>query len=67
MSRASAFKQADLTRALRAGRDAGLNVARYEIEPSGKIVILTAGDDARPSSSNEWDEVLHGPQTSPAR
>ena len=59
MARAAAFRQADLTRALKAAADAGLTVAGYEIEPSGKIAVLTARAPITPSKSNEWDEVLH--------
>lgn len=59
-TRRSAFKQADLTRALRAGRDAGLCITRYGIAPDGNIVIATdaAKTPANSDGSNEWDEVL---------
>jgi hypothetical protein len=44
-------------------KKAGIEVARYEIEPSGKIVVFTGKrDDADVKASlNPWDEVLkHG-------
>lgn len=37
-----AFRQADLTRALRAARAAGIEVAKFEIDPgTGKIIVST--------------------------
>lgn len=43
------FRQADVTRALRAARDAGLIISSYEIDPvTGKIVVITgAGEPER--------------------
>jgi hypothetical protein len=40
--RPAAFRQADLTRALRAAAAAKLDIATIEIEPGGKIVMTTA-------------------------
>ena len=40
MSRnAAAFRQADVTRAMRGAQAAGMQVTRVEIEPDGKIVV----------------------------
>jgi hypothetical protein len=41
-NRPAAFRQADLTRALRAAKAAGINIARIEIDPGGRIVIIAA-------------------------
>lgn len=42
MAGRAAFKQVDLTRAVRAMRAGGLDIARVEIDPaSGKIVIVS--------------------------
>ena len=50
MSRSpSTFRQTDLTRAIKAARNAGVDVARAEIAKDGKIVIVigeTAGANA---------------------
>jgi hypothetical protein len=40
------FRQADLQRALRAAKAAGIAIERIEIDPaSGRIVIVTKGDN----------------------
>lgn len=58
MSRRSPFKQADLARALRAARDAGLSVAGYEIDPATGRIAIQTGAGVAPGKTNEWDEVL---------
>lgn len=55
-ARATRFRQADVTRALRGAIAAGQRVARAEIDPNGKIVIVFGA--GAPVSGNEWDEVL---------
>jgi hypothetical protein len=57
MARAQAiFRQADVTRAFRAAKAAGVRVARVEIDRDGKIVIVTA-DELERAEGNEWDRV----------
>jgi hypothetical protein len=53
------FREVDLTRALRAARKAGADVARAEIARDGKIVLVLNKDGHAPSrtESNEWDEI----------
>ncbi|RWQ68900.1 MAG: hypothetical protein EOS85_31385 [Mesorhizobium sp.] len=65
MSRTPAtFKAADLTRAVKAARAAGLEVNRIEITKDGRIVLIYAPSDvpgAQPidsTLSNEWDDYL---------
>ena len=42
----STFRQADVTRAVKAVVAAGVGIARVEIDKFGKIVIVTAGAEA---------------------
>jgi hypothetical protein len=53
-----AFKQSDLTRAIRAALAAGLEIARIEIERDGRIVIVPGTSTPAQPEYNEWDEVL---------
>jgi hypothetical protein len=54
----SAFKQSDLTRAVRAVRKAGVDIGRVEIDRSGKIVIVTTAETTKTEGGNEWDRAL---------
>jgi hypothetical protein len=60
MRKPSAFRQADVTKAMRAVAAAGVAVARIDIEPDGKIVITTGSGEATAPAppGNPWDEVL---------
>ena len=56
----SAFRQQDVTKAVKAVTAAGVHIARIEIDKSGKIVIITADLTNRPgetTEANEWDRV----------
>jgi hypothetical protein len=61
MSRgAQTFKQGDVTKALKGAANAGLQVQRFEIDPSGRILIFTGQSDDRhqgAQSPTEWDNV----------
>jgi hypothetical protein len=57
-ARGGRFKQADLTRAMKAMTAAGVTVARVEINPNGTIVIFTDAASSSPARVNSWDDVL---------
>jgi hypothetical protein len=50
------FRQGDVTRAVRAVVAAGQAVERVEIDPNGKIIIVTVGELER-TEENSWDRV----------
>jgi hypothetical protein len=57
MARApSTFRQSDVTRAIKAAVAAGVEIQRVEIDPNGRIVIITATEAER-REGNEWDRV----------
>src|ERR1700745_1621159 len=57
MTRAPAtLRKADLRRAVEAVTAAGQIVARVEVDPNGKIVIVTAGELER-REENSWDRA----------
>ncbi len=67
MKRRPTFREADVSRALKGARKAGLKVARVEIDCDGKIAVIAgapAPGDGQ-SEGNEWDEVLAN-ETAPA-
>jgi len=55
----STFRQNDVTRAVKAVRCAGVEIARVEIAKDGKIVIITAAEAARigTGEENSWDRA----------
>lgn len=57
MTAPARFSQADLSRALKGARAGGMRVGRVEIDPNGKIVIVS--ESVAPAAApNPWDEVL---------
>ncbi len=68
---ACTFKEADVTRAVKAARKAGLEIAGVKVSRDGDIVILAGGklreaSKAEPET-NEWDELFDGKDTAPVR
>ena len=58
--RPSAFRQQDVTKAVKAVAAAGVHIARIEIDKAGKIVIIApnaADQPAQVPEANEWDRV----------
>jgi hypothetical protein len=53
----STFRQADVTRAVKAVNAAGVGIARIEIDKAGKIVIVAA-TAALAEQSNDLDQEL---------
>jgi hypothetical protein len=68
MARApAAFRQSDVTRALRAASAAGLQVTGYKIGARGEIEVVIGKPNAQDSNAsvgggNEWDTVLRHDQ-----
>jgi len=54
--RPSAFRQGDLTKAVRAVVAAGLRVAGVKVTADGHIEVVT-GEDKDPGRENEWDRL----------
>jgi hypothetical protein len=52
------FRKRDVTAAIKAAVDAGVPVARVEVNKDGNIVIIMQGAEigAARAASNEWDE-----------
>jgi hypothetical protein len=58
--RPSAFRQRDLTRAVKAVIAAGLHVAGVKVSAQGDIEVVTGDGRAQDSSArevNEWDRI----------
>jgi hypothetical protein len=54
------FKQADVAAAIKAARQAGIEVARIEVDKAGKIVIVAGKPEEPVDTGNEWDSVIEG-------
>jgi hypothetical protein len=52
------FRQRDLTRAVRGAIEAGLSVARVEIDSEGKVVVVVGEPNkVEEQPPNEWDGI----------
>ena len=48
--------QATITRAVKAVQAAGLPVERVEIDPDGKVIVITDGSGVPKAGANDWDK-----------
>jgi hypothetical protein len=67
----SRFRQGDVTKAVKAAKAAGVDVARIEVSSDGKIAIITGkpgeANEANSEAANPWDGVTDlGGQTNKA-
>lgn len=53
-SRKAVVTQAEIGRALKAARDAGIPVARFEVDRNGKVIVYTT-EAASEAAANDWD------------
>jgi hypothetical protein len=51
----------------KAAAKAGLEVARYEVEPDGKIVVVIGKLGTATVNENEWDLDIYGKDKTPTR
>jgi hypothetical protein len=57
--RHAAFRQSDVTKAVRAVIAAGLRVIRVKIGADGRIEVMTSdGQDLAKNEKNDWDKAL---------
>ena len=57
MTAAARFKQADVTRAAKGAKAAGIRIGRIEIDARGSIVI-EAATSGQAQKGRSWDDVL---------
>jgi hypothetical protein len=59
MARApSTFRQADVTKAVKAVRAAGVDIVRVEVARDGRIVIVIVTGEAQPAVQDDLDREL---------
>jgi len=65
MNRRHRFKQADVARAVKGATAAGLKVGRVEIDPEGKIVLVSSeAAPAEPATDfDAWKSKRHARQS----
>lgn len=56
----STFRQRDVAAAIKAARDAGVEVARVEVDKDGKIVIVIAERAGNRVADSHSDEACNG-------
>lgn len=58
MTAPARFKQADVTKALKAATAAGLRPSGCKIDPTGAIIVMIGNGNSKQDSANPWDEEL---------
>ena len=58
MTTPARFKQADVTKALKAATAAGLKPSGCKIDPTGAIIVMLGNDNGKSATANPWDEEL---------
>lgn len=67
MTKPAVFTQGDISKLLKGAKAAGATVTRVEIDRSGKIVALFAGQADDATEPNEWDVVFNAEEKRPAK
>lgn len=61
--RRNSFKRNDLRRAVRSAREAGLSIARVEVDDTGKIAVVVGAPEppeaVAASGTNPWDKATN--------
>ncbi len=52
------FREAELTRAIRAAKKEGLTVSKFKVNTRGEIEVEVGPAATPPAIDNEWDSVL---------
>ncbi|HUI22324.1 MAG TPA: hypothetical protein VLZ74_14930 [Methylocella sp.] len=54
------FREAEMRRAIKAARSAGIEIARIEVGPDGRVSLVPgkANEGNNGDESNPWDKVL---------
>lgn len=60
MNRRATFTQAELTRAIKGARAAGMTVAKCEITPDGRIVLSDSGTTPADDPYGDWKQRREG-------
>lgn len=58
MTKRGAFRQSEVSAAVKGAQKAGLQVARVEVDQEGKIVIITGAEESSPAPTNSGGIVL---------
>lgn len=60
MTAAARFTQADLTRAMKSAKSAGVRLSKILIMPNGCIEMQFGGEPIKSGAKSSWDDLLEG-------